>query len=165
MSTLVSVGNGTQSFARLLDGVRAIAAQLPQPVRLQHGHTPWHGDPRIEAMPFLDMQAFEQGMRDSELLILHAGAGSVIHAIRAGKVPVVMPRRRQYGEIVDDHQVAFADRLEQQGRLVVAAEAADLPRAVQQALQMQRRQAGGREPCRMVELITALLADRQGALR
>ena len=37
MTTFVAVGNATQPFARLIDAVVAIAADLPQPVLIQHG--------------------------------------------------------------------------------------------------------------------------------
>jgi UDP-N-acetylglucosamine transferase subunit ALG13 len=72
-----------------------------------------------------------------ELLIVHAGAGSVIHAIRAGKVPVVMPRRKALGEHMDDHQAEFAAALEQTGHVVVAHDAAGLAAAIERALALQ----------------------------
>jgi len=136
MSTFVSVGNATQSFCRLLDEVALIATVLPQPVVVQHGHTTFHSE-ACRAIPFVEMNEFERLVADAELLILHAGAGSVIHALRSGKVPVVMARRCGYGELVDDHQVEFALALENSGRVVVALEPAQLLDAVQRALKLQ----------------------------
>src|SRR4051794_18675758 len=104
VSTYVSVGNATQPFPRLLDAVIKIAYRLPQPVIVQHGSTPFTSTHCI-ASPFVQMGEFERLIEQAELLILHAGAGSVIHAARAGKVPVVMPRRVQFAELVDDHQI------------------------------------------------------------
>lgn len=137
MSTFISVGNATQPFPRLLDEVARLATTLPQPVLVQHGATPFQSD-ACRPLPFVNMSEFEQLMGDAELLILHAGAGSVIHAVRLGKVPVVMPRRAIYGEHVDDHQVEFAKALAAAGRVVVADDTTPLCNAVQQALELQR---------------------------
>lgn len=145
MSTFVSVGNATQPFRRLLDGVAAIARELPQPVFVQSGSTPFQAEGCAGA-PFLAMGEFESHVRRSTLLITHAGAGSVITAVRAGKVPVVLPRRVRFGEHVDDHQVEFARELAAAGRIVVADEAADLLSAAREALARQdgvHRDGGG----------------------
>lgn len=138
MATLVSVGNGTQPFGRLIEAVLEIAPQLPQPVVIQHGHTPMQDIEVIAARPFLEMEVFARLVEEAELLILHAGAGSALHAIRAGKTPVLMPRRAKHGELVDDHQLEFARALAQAGEVVVVEDPGDLLRAVKEALTRQR---------------------------
>ena len=84
------------------------------------------------------MDEFAHRMAEADLLILHAGAGSVIHAVRAGKVPVVVPRRAQFGEHVDDHQVEFARELARMGKLVVCEDTDHLASAVNEALGRQQ---------------------------
>jgi UDP-N-acetylglucosamine transferase subunit ALG13 len=151
------VGNATQPFSRLLDEVTRLALQLPQPVVVQHGGTPFQTD-LCEAIPFVEMREFERLVAGAELLILHAGAGSVIHAVRAGKVPVVMPRRLKYDEHVDDHQVEFAAALEAAGRVAVAYEPAQLEDAVRRALEMQRSAGMSKDESLMVRLVGETLA-------
>jgi UDP-N-acetylglucosamine transferase subunit ALG13 len=136
VSTFVSVGNATQPFRRLLDGVTAIALDLPQPVFVQSGSTPFHAE-GCESAPFLDMSEFQSRVGRSMLLIMHAGAGSLITTVRLGKVPVVMARRARYGEHVDDHQIELARELDRAGRIVVANEPVDLLSAVREALTRQ----------------------------
>ena len=140
MSTFVSIGNAAQPFRRLLDGVTAIARDLPQPVFVQSGNTPFHAE-GCESVPFLDMSEFQSRIERSMLLIMHAGAGSLITAVRAGKLPVVMARCVRYGEHVDDHQVELARELDRAGRIVVANEPAELLSAAREAL---TRQEGAR---------------------
>lgn len=137
MSTFVSVGNATQPFTRMLEAVCEIAGQLPQPVFVQYGAARFFACSACTGVEFLDMEEFAWRVRDAELLILHAGAGSVIHAVRAGKVPVVIPRRPIYGELVDDHQMEFARELEKVGKVFVAHDAATLINAVELATQRQ----------------------------
>jgi len=157
VSTFVSVGNATQSFSRLLDEVARLAMTLPQPVIVQHGETPFQSGV-CRAIPFVEMHEFERLVAEAELLILHAGAGSVIHSVRASKVPVVMPRLAQYGEHVDDHQVEFAKSLEVAGWVVVADESMSLADAVQRALKLQRSTARTTGSTSMLKLIDDTLA-------
>lgn len=139
MTTFVSVGNATQPFDRLLEAILRLPS-LPQPVIVQHGHTRFDA-PGFDARAFLGMAEFGELLASADLLILHAGAGSVIHAVRAGKIPVVMPRRKGNGEIVDDHQVEFGRALADTGKVVLAEGPDQLVCAVEEAL---RQQAAGR---------------------
>lgn len=90
----------------------------------------------------------------------------MLHAIRAGKVPVVMPRRAKLGEHVDDHQVANAEALARAGKAVVVHEGAQLLPAVAQALAMQRQlsDTGARLPD-LVRLVGERLQQCAALLR
>ncbi|HTQ98631.1 MAG TPA: glycosyltransferase [Candidatus Acidoferrum sp.] len=138
MSTFVSVGNATQPFRRLLDAVAKLAPQLPPPVVIQYGAAAGFTAAGCTCIDYLDMETFAAHMADADVTILHAGAGSVIHAVRAGKVPVVVPRRVALGEHVDDHQREFARELAQLGRIVSCDDVAQLDTAVARAVQLQR---------------------------
>ena len=162
--TFVSVGNATQPFARLLDAVAAIAGELPQPVFVQFGSTPFRSAD-CDSAQWLAMADFEQRAAQAQLLILHAGAGSVIHAIRAGRLPVVMPRRARYGEHVDDHQVEFARTLAEAGRVVLALEPGDLTAAVAEAMERQNASRPSQAPPPLVAMIDEVLRECAGSLR
>ncbi|WP_195908945.1 glycosyltransferase [Microlunatus sp. Gsoil 973] len=58
----------------------------------------------------------------ADLVIAHAGIGSAITALELGKRPVLIPRRPQFNEHVDDHQSLIAGELGRR-RLAVSAEA------------------------------------------
>jgi UDP-N-acetylglucosamine transferase subunit ALG13 len=141
----------------LLDAVSAIAQTLPQPIVVQHGSTPIMNAHWI-AVPFVELREFERLVQQADLLILHAGAGSVIHAVRAGKVPVVMPRRVQYGEHVDDHQMEFARALFEAGRVILVENAESLQAAVNAAIAKQRSGLVVGEQSAMVQLVAETLA-------
>lgn len=164
MSTFVSVGNALQSFTRLLEGISRIAAQLPQPVVVQHGHTSFSAH-ACQLVPFLGMDEFIRHIHGADLLIMHAGAGSVIHAIEAGKVPVVMPRRAAFGEHVNDHQIELAQALAETGKVIVADGPDDLARVVEEAMASQKRTqekldgAGEISTPPLVSIIERLLSD------
>lgn len=162
LTTFVTVGNASQSFARLLEGVRQIASRLPQPVIVQHGHTPFQ-DGICRSMPFLGADEFMRHVHDADLLIMHAGAGSMIHAMEVGKVPVVMPRRATFGEHVNDHQAELAQALADTGRVVLADKSEDLMQAVEAALVRQKNtqdnHVAGRNPPPLVSVIGRILDE------
>ncbi|GAA3914784.1 glycosyltransferase [Actinoplanes auranticolor] len=70
-------------------------------------------------VPITEMR---QALAEADAVISHAGVGSALAAMQAGKRALYVPRRRAFGEHVDDHQVAMARELEGR-KLVVAREA------------------------------------------
>lgn len=152
----MSVGNATQPFDRLLGAVCAIVAHLPSPVIIQTGSANYVCIGAV-VRKFVAMDEFEGLIDAASLAVMHAGAGSVIHAVRAGKVPVVMPRRAKYGEHIDDHQLEFARQLAQAGLVVVAEEPQDLHAAVLAALERQRSMQARPRPALMLQLVDETL--------
>ena len=69
----------------------------------------------------------------------HGGPSSFIEAMAAGKVPVVVPRRGDLGEHVNDHQADFMRIVaERQGGIVPVYDVVDLPQAIGRARELSR---------------------------
>jgi UDP-N-acetylglucosamine--N-acetylmuramyl-(pentapeptide) pyrophosphoryl-undecaprenol N-acetylglucosamine transferase len=51
----------------------------------------------------------------ADVVVAHAGVGSALVALRAGRHPVLVPRRLDHGETVDDHQGEIAEMLAARG--------------------------------------------------
>lgn len=158
MPTFVSVGNARQPFPRLLGAVAGIAKTLPQPVVVQHGETPFACSTCV-AIPYLEMDQFAQHVVEAELLIFHGGAGAILHAVTAGRVPVIMPRRACHGEHLDDHQLEFTKTLAESGKVVIAENAKELGRVITERLHVQQHYIAARGEPRMVSLIREALAE------
>ena len=127
--TFVSIGNGKQSFSRLLNAIEKHVDSLPKPILVQRGHTPFVSN-NCKVVDFVNMDDFLQHVRDAELLILHAGAGSVLHSVRAGKRPILMPRSAKFDEIVNEHQRAFAKALHIEGKAIAVENEEELHLAI-----------------------------------
>jgi UDP-N-acetylglucosamine transferase subunit ALG13 len=69
-----------------------------------------------------------QALAEADVVISHAGVGSALAAMQAGKRALYVPRRKAHGEHVDDHQVEMARELEGR-KLVVAREVEELTHA------------------------------------
>lgn len=100
----------------------------------------------IESHVTLPTSELNRAMADSDVVITHAGIGSVMSAIQAGKRPVIVPRRKRFKEHVDDHQAGIAAELERRA-LVFYVEADELQWAdIARAASWRVGHDGGREP-------------------
>ena len=69
----------------------------------------------IEARQWLPADEMEAHLAAADIVVTHAGTGSALSALRAGRFPVLIPRSATRGEIGDDHQDRFARELAQRG--------------------------------------------------
>jgi UDP-N-acetylglucosamine--N-acetylmuramyl-(pentapeptide) pyrophosphoryl-undecaprenol N-acetylglucosamine transferase len=100
-------------FARL---VRRLLEVLPGDVEVlwQTGATDVRGL-GIQGAPRIPAPRMAAAMREADVVVAHAGTGSALSAFEAGVRPVLVPRRRAFGEHVDDHQVVTAAELARRG--------------------------------------------------
>lgn len=94
------------------------------------GYRPRH----FEWRAFIPPQALDELMGEAELIIAHAGMGSIISALQHAKPIVIMPRRADLGEHRSDHQLATAARFEGRPGVYVAREESALGAALNGAL-------------------------------
>ena len=65
-------------------------------------------------------------MHDAEMIVSHAGMGTILTALRYRKPILILPRKAGFGEHRNDHQLATAKWLEHRQGILVANEAADI---------------------------------------
>lgn len=149
----VTVG-AQMPFDRLVRAVDEWARRANRSdVFAQTGDTSWQPQ-HIEWTPFLDPPAFRDRVREAAAIVAHAGMGSIITALTAGKPILVMPRRGDLRETRNDHQVATARRFKELGRVAVAFDEQELAEQLDNiaALRASERAADAASP----ELIAAL---------
>jgi UDP-N-acetylglucosamine transferase subunit ALG13 len=98
------------SFRRLLDQLVQIIPSGTD-VLWQVGDTDASGLD-IDARVSVPTPELSRAMAQSDVVISHAGVGSAVSALAAGKRPILVPRRKRFGEHVDDHQPGIAVELE-----------------------------------------------------
>lgn len=113
LRVVVTVGTLAFSFRRLF---ARLAEILPSDAEVlwQTGQTPVDGLP-LDARPFVPPDELDAAMRRADVVIAHAGIGSALAALDAGRPPVLVPRLREHGEHVDDHQLQIAESLSARG--------------------------------------------------
>lgn len=117
---------GTYKGVQFRRIVEALLRILPEDAEVawQTGYTPV-GDLPIEGKEAIPERELSELMAAADVVVTHAGVGSALAAFEVGKCPLLVPRRAQYGEAVDDHQLQIADNLAGRG-LAVAVEADQL---------------------------------------
>jgi UDP-N-acetylglucosamine transferase subunit ALG13 len=75
---------------------------------------------------------FREYLGDCDAIVAHAGMGTIISAIENGKHVIVMPRRAEYGEHRNDHQLATAKRLRHLQGLAVVHNGPELAEALEE---------------------------------
>lgn len=79
----------------------------------------------LDARPSMPQHELHAAMAAADVVVAHAGIGSALGALNAGRCPVLVPRRAERGEHVDDHQVQIARELDGK-QLAVHREVPDL---------------------------------------
>jgi UDP-N-acetylglucosamine transferase subunit ALG13 len=102
-------------------------------------------------------ERYFQLIQKADLVICHGGAGSLYHVFKSGKIPVVMPRRRKYGEALDD-QFELVKAIAAEGRVIPAYEPEDLPGAIEEA-KRRNTQPVPPPPSHMLELVGKAIED------
>ena len=115
----VTVGTNEARFDRLLLAVDGLAAG--EELIVQHGPSPVRPS-GATAVDFLSFDEMVATMRRARVVVTHAGVGSVMTSLLAGKRPIVVPRLHRYEEAVDDHQLPFGRRLADAGLVVFCEE-------------------------------------------
>ncbi|HWB68937.1 MAG TPA: glycosyltransferase [Solirubrobacterales bacterium] len=118
----VTVGTHHQPFQRLLDGLEDLGEQ-DLVVQFGSGREPARAARAAAFMPFDEIVSY---FREAEKVITHAGVGSIICARREGHLPLVVPRRADLGEHVDEHQVELSAALSERGSVISVEDVADL---------------------------------------
>ena len=103
---------GTQlPFDRLVRALDQWASRNPhEEVFAQIGqanYVPEH----MEWARTIPADTFRSRLQQCDTIVAHAGMGTIISAAELGKTVVVMPRRAEFGEHRNDHQLATVDRL------------------------------------------------------
>lgn len=136
----VTVGGDTHSFSRLLGGLKKLIIQgeVKDEVIIQSGNTKCLID-GYQCFDFVDIDKFEQLVEQSDLIIGHAGGGTVATALKFNKPLIVMPRLKKFKEHVDDHQLELAEALAKQGRIISLYRIGQLKEAIDKVAEFKSK--------------------------
>jgi UDP-N-acetylglucosamine transferase subunit ALG13 len=116
---VVTVGTDHHPFARVVGWIDRWLARQGENVQavVQHGTAP---APRFgRAVAYLEHAEFLRLAGSAQIVVCHGGPATIAECRRLGHLPIVVPRRPDLGEHVDDHQVRFCSRLAAKGMVRV----------------------------------------------
>lgn len=108
---VVTVGTDHHQFTRLVNWFDRWMARQGDQVDgvIQYGTAP---PPRFgRAVDYLDHSEFLRLAASAQIVVCHGGPATIAECRRLGHLPIVVPRRPELGEHVDDHQLRFSARL------------------------------------------------------
>lgn len=124
---LVTVGTDHHPFARLVTWIdRWLGDGGAGKVRALVQHGPAPAPVVAEAVAHLGYLELQAEVRRAAVVVTHAGAATIMEARRAGRLPIIVPRRPELDEIVDAHQIAFGRRMHAAGMAVTCESEAEL---------------------------------------
>jgi UDP-N-acetylglucosamine transferase subunit ALG13 len=148
----VTVG-GQKPFDRLVRCVDEWAAQRPDvEVFAQIGDSrevPNH----IQWEHFMTPVEFTQVAREAEVIVAHAGMGTILTSLEVGTPILVMPRKASLGEHRSDHQIATVKRLREVTGIPVADDEKVLHRSLDRLLELGVMEARGGSRSELVAVL------------
>ena len=138
----VTVGTHDQNFDRLIRKIDELARdkKIKDNVVIQTGYTDYK--PKVcKWFKFVNPKDFEQLCKKSDLIITHAGVGSIMTCLKFGKTTIVVPRLKKFGEHRDDHQLQITKELEKQGKILAVYDVDQLKNIISKAGNWKPRKA------------------------
>jgi len=158
----VTVGTMFMDFPRLIGKMDVIAHETNEPVIVQiglGGTLPRHCE-YFRFRPREDVLALQ---REARVIVCHAGIGSVLDAMEAGRPLIVVPRLKKFREHVTEHQMEVAEAVQRRGWGRMVLDIDELPGACAQPPEPPARHVPSRH--RLVgavrEMIERVAASRE----
>lgn len=126
---LVITGFGYHPFDRLILAMDDIASRIDEKVVIQKGASSTNVRNAI---------SFNWGCHDlimkyineARLIICHAGIGILLDCKKAGKNVIIVPRKKEFGEITGNHQLEITDTLKKRGTINIVEEIENLEQLI-----------------------------------
>jgi UDP-N-acetylglucosamine transferase subunit ALG13 len=121
----VTVG-AQMAFDRLVHAVDEWAQQTDRDVEVFIQAGPTERPPRTAHVDSLDPAGFADRMEWADVVVSHAGMGTILSALVDGVPLVLLPRRGALMETRNDHQVGTVDRFGEKAGITAVADEHEL---------------------------------------
>lgn len=117
----VTVGTHEQPFNRLIECIDNLKenGRIKEEVIIQTGYSTY--EPKYcqwqNLYPYQSMLEF---VNEARIIVTHGGPSSFIMPLQMGKIPIVVPRQKKYGEHINNHQVAFIQEISKRMGTVIS---------------------------------------------
>ena len=137
MKAFLILGTQKFQFDRLLKAADAFAEKHPDyEIFAQTGGSTY--EPKhMESQHFIDRDEFASRLDDADVIITHGGTGAIIGALKKHKKIMAVPRKREYGEHVDDHQEQLVNAFEKAGYICGCSDMEEFEATLFKTIQME----------------------------
>ena len=129
---LVTLGTQDKPFKRLLEEIeRQIEkGNIKEKVIVQAGCTKFKSN-NMEIFDLLPTSKFNNLLKKCDLLITHAGVGTIIEGLKQNKKIIAVARLKKYKEHTNDHQVQLINNFTEEGYIIGLTEFDSLDEALE----------------------------------
>lgn len=130
---LVMLGTQNNSFHRLLEEIDKLINEglIKEDVVVQAGYTKYEST-NMKIFDFISSDELDKLEQQADCIITHGGVGSIISSIEKDKKVIAVPRLKQYGEHVNDHQLDIVQSFDKLGYIIGITDISQLGDALQQ---------------------------------
>lgn len=136
MKVLVTTGTAAEyNFHRLLKIIDSLCSRNVIDAKTlivqstDRDYTPKH----YKLCHMMPNDEFQRVMAEADIVISHAGTGTVSAALKMGKRLILFPRLKKYGEHIDDHQLQICQLFTEKSYAMIAKDEEELEQAINQA--------------------------------
>ena len=117
----VTVGTHEQPFDRLVRYMDIWAGKHKEKVIIQTGYSKY--EPKYckweKMFPYNEMT---ENINNARIVITHGGASSFIIPLHNRKIPIVVPRRKEFHEHINNHQVVFCRQFSERQKNIIVVD-------------------------------------------
>lgn len=117
----VTVGTHEQQFNRLVEYMDKWAMKHDEEVVIQTGYSTY----KPQKAKWSNLYPYSQMIKwveNARIVITHGGPSSFIMPLQIGKTPIVVPRKHEFDEHVNNHQVKFCKEVERRMGIIIVVE-------------------------------------------
>ena len=135
---LVMLGTQNNSFYRLLEEIDRLIeiGKINDEVIVQAGYTKYESQ-NMKIIDFVSNDEIEKLEQQADCIITHGGVGSIIGSIEKGKKVIAVPRLKQYGEHVNDHQLDIVEAFDKLGYIIGITDVSQLEKALKRVKEFE----------------------------
>ena len=117
----VTVGTHEQQFNRLVEYMDEWAKQHDEEVVIQTGYSTYEPK-KARWQKFYGYKEISELVNEARIVITHGGPSSFFAALQIGKVPVVVPRKKELEEHINNHQINFCREVANRQKNIIEIE-------------------------------------------
>lgn len=117
----VILGTQDKKFTRLLDAIQKKIDEgkisKKEKIIVQAGCTRYKSE-NMQIIDYMPLREFEDYVDKADIIICHAGVGTILTALKKEKKIIAAARLKKYGEHVNDHQLQILDNFTDEGYIL-----------------------------------------------
>ena len=130
----VTLGTQDKEFPRLLKQMEKEIknGNIKEEVIVQRGYTKYSSK-YMKMLDLVSTEEFKKLVKDCDLLITHGGVGSILEGIKQNKKIIAVPRKKEYKEHTNDHQIQILKEFASLSYIIAIDDVKDLSKALEQS--------------------------------